>query len=190
MVDVNLLQSFSYVAAAVGVCVAAVYYVINLRVQQDNMKETVKNRRATLTTNLMQFITNVERQKIAVELLAMQWKDFDDFYKKYDSTVNPDNYAKRITSWSFYEMLGIQYRAGLLDFDTMYAIAGLTAVNMWVHFKPIIEEYRKFDYGSDFYTNWEYLANEFARVKAQRDPTWKGSKSYIKSDRYDEVFKG
>jgi len=32
MVDVVLLQSLSYVAAAIGVCVAAFYYAVNLRI--------------------------------------------------------------------------------------------------------------------------------------------------------------
>ena len=43
MVDLALLQSVSYIAGALGVCVAAVYYVLNLR-------ETTKNRRISYTT--------------------------------------------------------------------------------------------------------------------------------------------
>lgn len=46
MVDLLTLQSVSYVAAAVGVCVAAAYYVMNLRVQQSNMKSTLETRQA------------------------------------------------------------------------------------------------------------------------------------------------
>ena len=33
--------------------------------------------------------------KEGIELLNMQWTDFDDFARKYDSGVNPDNYALR-----------------------------------------------------------------------------------------------
>ena len=46
MVDLSLLQSVSYIAGALGVCVAAAYYVMNLR-------ENRKNGRVTLTNNLM-----------------------------------------------------------------------------------------------------------------------------------------
>jgi hypothetical protein len=118
----------------------------------------------------------------------MEWKDFDDFYKKYDSTVNLDNYAKRVTHWSYYEILGVQYRTGILDAETLYAVSGVSIINMWLRFKPIIEEYRKFDYGKDFYGNWEYLANDLARIKAERDPSWKGSRSHIKLVEYDKAF--
>jgi hypothetical protein len=160
--------------------VAAFYYVMALRTQQDNMRETVKNRKATLTNNLMQFMTSYERQKINTELMSMEWKDFDDFYNKYDS--------KRISIWDYYELLGVQYRAGLLDFETIYAVA-VQVINLWIRFKPIIEEYRKFDYGKDLLSNWEYLANELARVRAERDPSFKGSRSYFKANEYDETFK-
>jgi hypothetical protein len=47
MVDLALLQTVSYIAGALGVCVAAVYYALNLR-------EMNKNRRITLTHTMMQ----------------------------------------------------------------------------------------------------------------------------------------
>ena len=182
MVELATLQAVSYIMGSLGVFIAAVFYVLNMR-------ETTKNRKATLTNNLMQFVTSLERHKIGMELLSMEWEDFDDFYRKYDSTVNPDNYAKRLTHWSYYEILGVQYRTGLLDVETLYAVGGVLIVNMWLRFRPIIEEYRKFDYGKDFFQNWEYLANDLARIKAERDPSWKGSKSHIKPEEYDRAFK-
>jgi hypothetical protein len=182
LVELATLQAVSYIMGSLGVFVAAVYYILNMR-------ETTKNRRAALTNNLMQFLTSVERNRIGLELLTMNWKDFDDFYKKYDSTVNPDNYAKRMSFWSYYEILGVQYRNGILDMETIYAVSNVSIINNWMHFKPIIEEYRKLDYGKDFYKNWESMANDLARIKTSRDPSWKGSKSHIKPEEYDHAFK-
>jgi hypothetical protein len=42
MVDLVVLQSLSYIAGALGVCVAAVYYVMNLRISQKNQELTLK----------------------------------------------------------------------------------------------------------------------------------------------------
>ena len=42
MVDLALLQSVSYIAGALGVCVAAAYYVLNLRISQRNQELTLK----------------------------------------------------------------------------------------------------------------------------------------------------
>jgi hypothetical protein len=178
MVD---LQTITTIFGGVSLGAASIYYVLNIR-------ETSKNRRLTLTNNLMQFFTSVEGQRRAIELLTMEWADFDDFYKRYDSTVNPDNYAKRMSLWGTYEILGLQYRTGLLDMETIYAVGGISIINFWMRFRSIIEEYRKLDYGKDVYENWEYLANDLSRMKAQRDPSWKGSKSYIKPEEYDRAF--
>ena len=189
MVSLVEIQTAYYMIAATGVLVAAAYYVMSIRTTQRNMKQTLETRQAQFMMQLNANISNKEAYKDFIELMNMERKDFDDFYKKYDSTVDTESYAKRMTQWNQYEMLGVQYKAGILDFDTLYALAGLALINMWIHFKPIIEEYRKFDYGEDTYRNWEYLADEFARIKAQRDPSWKGSSSYIKSEEYDNAFK-
>ncbi len=152
------------------------------------MRETTRNRRLTMTNNMMQFQTSVEYQRNGTDMMSMEWKDWGDFYKKYDSTVNPDNYAKRISIWDRYENLGLQCKMGLLDMEIIYVVSAVSIINTWIKFRPIIEEYRKLDYGRDMFVNWEYLVTELAKMKAERDPSWKGSKSYIKLGEYDKTF--
>jgi len=82
---------------------------MTLRVQQTNMKETMLNRRATFTNNLLQSILSEEGQLRYIEVLNMQWTDFDDFVKRYDSSVNPQNYAKRGALWDACDTIGRQY---------------------------------------------------------------------------------
>ncbi|MGD0804125.1 MAG: hypothetical protein ABSA11_08650 [Candidatus Bathyarchaeia archaeon] len=48
MVDLVVLQSASYAATTIGVCVAAFYYVMTLRSQQNNMKATLRASSASL----------------------------------------------------------------------------------------------------------------------------------------------
>jgi hypothetical protein len=85
MVDLALLQSVSYIAGALGVCVAAFYYVMNLR-------ETNRNRRITYTNSVLQHLYTEEGHRREMDCYAMQWTDFEDFKRKYDSRVNPENY--------------------------------------------------------------------------------------------------
>jgi hypothetical protein len=63
IVDITLLQSVSYVAAAIGVCIAAFYYALNFR-------ETTKNRREILTNNLLQNLYTEEDQMRFITLFA------------------------------------------------------------------------------------------------------------------------
>ena len=72
MVDLALLQSISYMAGALGVCVGALSFAFNIR-------STEKSRRASLTNNLMNSFLSEEGVKKWLELLTMEWKDFEDY---------------------------------------------------------------------------------------------------------------
>ena len=164
MVDIVLLQSASYVAAAIGVCVAAFYYVLTLRVQQENLKETTRNRRATFTYNIMQPFTTKEFAKDWLNILAMRWDSFEDFQKKYDSRVNPENFALRLSYWNLCDSVGYQYKSGLIDIDTVYNVYGYWISLIWHKFEPVIKEYRKTDFSKGSYENFEYLANTITEI--------------------------
>ena len=92
----------SYTAGAISVVLGVIYYTINLR-------ETMRNRKVALTASLMQNFVSEEGSRRFIELLQMEWKDFDDYEAKYDSSVNLDNFAKRNTVWKTCDILGYQY---------------------------------------------------------------------------------
>jgi hypothetical protein len=157
-----LFQSISYMAGALGVCVAAFYYVLNLR-------ETNRNRRITFTNSIMQQMQSEEGEKRFIDCLNMQWTDFDDFWRKYDSRVNPENFAKRMSLWSHCESLGYLYNANLIDFDTVYNVGGDQVGWVWMKFKPIIEGYRRTDFSPNAYSNFEHLAEALISRQKQNE---------------------
>ena len=163
MVDLSLLQSVSYIAGALGVFIAAVFYVLNLR-------ETTKNRRISYTNTVIQQFLTEEGQRRNIDCYSMQWTDFEDFKKKYDSRVNPENYAKRMSLWLLYDSIGYLYKSGLIDLDTVSNVGGRIIVWDWLKFKPIIEEYRKTDLGPHGFSNFEYLAEAVLRRQERIDP--------------------
>ena len=152
---------------AASVSVAAIYYIINLR-------ETVNNRRIALTTSLMQSFISEEGSKRYMEIMNMEWKDMNDFDKKYDSSVNVDNFAKRNTVWNICEILGYQYRRGLIDFGTLYAICNGAVPVCYAKFKPIFDEDKKRGWHlQKDYENFEWLALEVSRKMKEMDPNYK-----------------
>lgn len=167
-------------AAAIGVCVAAFYYALNLR-------ETTRNRRATLSMNILQSFMSEEGALRFIDLLNMQWNDFEDYKKKYDSSVNPGNYAKRMAFWQTCDLIGYQYRAGILDIQTIYNVGGIWIWNAWRKFKPIIEEYRKWEWPSDTYENFEYLANILIKMSEDRDAESVGKSDIVISTHLKEA---
>jgi hypothetical protein len=169
MVDLALLQSVSYIAGALGVCVAAFYYVVNLR-------ETTKNRKIAFTTNFMQNFYSKENSRRFIDLLGMRWNNIDEYMSKYDSRVNPENFADRWSFLGMLDVLGYQYKTGLVDIDTIYDLNWSPVLQLWIKFRPIINEYKKSDYGVDTYANFELLARKLWELKGERDPRWKEHK--------------
>jgi hypothetical protein len=163
MVDLALLQSGSYIAGALGVCVAAVYYVMNLR-------ETVKNRRAVTSNNVQQLFLTEEWQQRFLEVMSIQWRDFEDFKKKYDSSVNPGSYVKRNSLLVQYDNVGRQYRSGVIDLDAFGSVSAYALVLAWLKFKPVIEGYRGSEYPRDGFSDFEYIADALERRLKERDP--------------------
>jgi hypothetical protein len=180
MIDVSLLQSLSYVAAAIGVCVAAVYYVMNLR-------ETSKSRKTTITTNIINQYYTRENALLYNELHKTEWKDFSDFTHKYDSRVNPENWAVRQYYWGAYDVLGYQWKEGLVDIGLISRLAGGRIETTWRRFGPIIEEYRKTDWPVDRYKDFEDLAKELIRMRKLKEPNRSFSEVSMTLP-YDQVY--
>lgn len=170
---------------AASVSVAAIYYMINLR-------ETTRNRKISFTTTFMQNFYSKENSRRFIDLLGMRWANWDDYLKKYDSRVNPENFADRWSFLGMLDVLGYQYKAGLVDIDTLYDLNWSPVLQMWIKFKPIIDEYKKSDYGRDTYANFELLARKLWELKMERDPEWKmhhgGGLGGIDPDEYDKAF--
>jgi hypothetical protein len=174
MVDLVVLQSLSYTAGAISVVLGVVYYMLNIR-------EQTLNRRVTLTNSLIQSFASREGYRLMEDLYNMKWSDFDDFLRKYDSLVNPDNLAMRASVFTICEILGRQYRSGLIDIDTLFSVCNTNITQLWVKFKPIIEEYRRRGvYSKIEYENFEYLAVELRKLMAKRDPDFVNAPSYLR----------
>jgi hypothetical protein len=162
MVDLVLIETVSYIIGALGVFVAAIFYVLNLR-------ETNRSRRITFTNSVMQQMQSEESVRRFIDCIGMQWSDFDDFKKKYDSRVNPENFAKRVSLWAQCDSIGYLYKANLIDIDTVFNIGGRTVETVWTKFKPIIEGYRGNDFTANQYCNFEYLAEAVINMRKKSE---------------------
>ena len=173
MVDLALLQSVSYMAGALGVCVAAIFYVLNLRISQRNMKQTLETRKLQFVTSITNQLLSEEGQRRYGELLNMEWKDYDDFERKYGTDYNLDNYAKRFCVWKTYNTLGMLIREKLIEPEVLYKINDVNPCFMWSKFKNIIVEQRKRYGDKDAYSDIELLNDEILRIMLSKDPSYR-----------------
>jgi hypothetical protein len=160
------LSAIRDIVAILGVVAGFTYYVLTVRVNQ-------KNSRISLTNNIMQSLLTEESQRRWIDLINMEWTDYDDFEKKYGSDYNPDNYAKRASVFACCNVLGNLLKRNIADAETFYASGATNAVWVWEKFKPIIIEQRRRYMGSDTYDGLEYLAEEMLKIKRKHDPSFK-----------------
>ena len=175
MFDLALLQSVSYIAGASGVCIAAIFYVLNLRISQRNMRQTLETRKLQFVTSITNQQLSEEGQRRYGELLNMEWKDYDDFEKKYGSDYNLDNYAKRMNVWKTYNTLGMLVREKLIEPEVLWRINDVNPCFMWSKFKDIIVEQRK-RYGGDrwgYLSDFKFLNDEMLRIALIKDPSFR-----------------
>ena len=185
MVDLAEIQAAYYMVAATGVLVAAIYYVYNMRAAE-------RNKKIQLSISIADRIGSKEFQRDYVTLLYLDWKDIDDFLKKYDSTVNTEasreHFAQRHSVWEAYNNVGYLLRKGLVDEDIVYNAAGWDAVDIWHRYWSIIDYYRRVETGPRWYEHFEFLAKAMwgmAKARGETSPDFKGGKTL---DGYKDVF--
>ena len=140
MVDLALLQPISYIAGALGVCVAAVYYVMTLRVQQTNMKATLQTREAQLFNSLYQRFGTSDYCKQYVTCMNLSWNSYDDFTKKY-----PDDSYETLQFYSlcnWYKTMNLLVEQNYVGAYDMGRLIAADYFPFWEKFKPIVKEMR------------------------------------------------
>jgi hypothetical protein len=165
MVDLALLQSVSYIAGALGVCVAAIYYIINMRF---NMKA----REMEICRSFASDYVSEQGMERYGTVMSMEWKDYEDFMKKYGYS-NPEMFKKWTSQFFAFEMWGILIKSKIIRADLIYDLGTYGAIKAWEKFRPIIIGRRGISWGQDYMVNAEYLAKECLNIKIRHDEEFK-----------------
>jgi len=146
----------------VGVLVGIIYYITIMR-------NADKNRKYQIAQQISQEVQSRENSLIAIELLEMEWEDFDDFLRKYDSTVNKDNYSKRVMIFAMIAQVGYSLKQGDIDIETLYnLLPSHGSLQIWNKFKPILMEQRKRYNDPHWYRWFEYYADEIMKERVRQ----------------------
>ena len=156
MIELSFIRDL---VAIFGVLAGFSYYVLTVR--NANIA-----RKTQAVMNMSNNMFKAESNRMNIELLSMDWEDFEDFRRKYDSTVNPDGFSRRWQVWLAYESMGYMLHQGIVDIETVYSLmGGFSIIQFWDKFEPIIVEQRKF-YNEPYWFRWmEYLAQEATKYR-------------------------
>jgi len=157
MVELATLQAVSYIMGSLGVFVAAVYYVMNLR-------NTIDSRKAQLLMEYNRIWSSKEWLTDLHESLNYEWKDFDDFWNKYGHP-NPEAHSRWISIAN-----GMSYALMLLDYnlvseDMLRRYLGYVSMGaFWEKFGPAIKEMRAMWNIPDMFQSMESYYNKWRKV--------------------------
>jgi hypothetical protein len=157
MIDLSFIRDL---VAIFGVIIGFCYYVITVRSAQKNQRIVEETRQIQLITQLGES-NSEEAAKRFIELLEMEWNDYDDFEKKYGSDFNRDNYAKRQALWYTYDTIGLLLKKGLIDRNLIFGDMGFhEPLVLWHKFGGVIKEIRRRYNQPYVFINLEYFAEE------------------------------
>jgi len=161
------VETISIVFTGLSISLAAFYYISTLRNAQRTQQLQLETRQLDLYMKWQLEFSRPENWKTFNEVLALEWKDFDDFRRKYDHTVNPDDSAKRLSTWTYFNGLGYLLSRGMIDPDSIHEMA-VWIIGHWIKFEPIIQGFREL-YGRPELWKWfEHMADEMKKVRERK----------------------
>jgi hypothetical protein len=163
LVDIALLQSVSYIAGALGVCVAAIYYVLNLRA-------TLQTRQIQLFMQIFQRFQEPDFANQWNILMNREWKDFDDYWNKYGGNQSSDG-ATLLSVQEYFEGIGVLLMKKMIDVDIVYELMPTMATTFWKKYEPLVIQTRKKINYPQFFRPVEYLSDRLVeQAKLRGDP--------------------
>jgi len=157
MVEITLSLLLDAIRTA-GIIVGIVYYLSIMRNQS-------KTREAQFLLQLNQVFHDKGAIKDWYDVLTMDFKDYQDFVERYESSVNMESYLQRSRIWRMLNTFGLIIKRGLVDPEIVYdGIQGGFIEGMWTKYSIIIKEIRKTSGQPNFHEGFEYLAEAMKKV--------------------------
>ena len=153
MVDV---QAVSIVLASASVIAGVIYYTFQIR-HQTRLRQT------DLAMRLYSTWGSKEFRDMVIEVQSLQFKDYEDFVKKYGPWLSKPGFAQTaiFVVSTYFQEIGTLLHRKIIDINFLYDIFGSTAIKLnWEKVKPIILGLREQFNDPRVFGWFEYLYNE------------------------------
>jgi len=161
MVELATLQAVSYIMGSLGVFVAAVYYIYNVRTSQKTARTTLETRQTQLFMQLFAQYNNKDfMQDYAKVAYDIEYENLEEWTRKYGSTADREAWASWARVGRFFDGVGILVRRGLIDVDLVMDELRELILFSWDKMKPWVYEVRMEMNSPQTWENFEYLAEE------------------------------
>jgi len=168
MVEITLPIILQILQTA-GILVGIVYYITIMRNSQRNQQLQLETRETQLFMQIYQQLNSAESMAIWAEVRNMEVKDFKDFLKRYDSSVNPESFGKRGHIWWSYNAIGAMVATKRIDIRLVAMLLGPMIIGQWEKWEEIIRGTREYEKSPGSCAGFEYLYEEMVKVRDQEE---------------------
>lgn len=154
------IPTISIAVASASVLVASIYYSFQMRHQ-------TKLRRTDIILRLNTQFTSEGFQKALWRVSDSEFKDFDDWMKRYRFPSQDDVVVSCQIVSSFFEELGVLLSERLLDINLARKLFTGDVDRFWEKYEPVVIGMRKKSGRPTLYEWFEYYYNEM-RKREQR----------------------
>jgi len=160
MIDI---QTVSIAIASAGVFLAAIYYILQLR-HQARMRQT------DLVVRISSDMKNREFLEATLDVTGAEYKDYDDFAKKYGTPLSKNQVPLSfLMVGNYFEQIGVLFRNKLIDANLIGQLVSCSY--MWEKMEPYVKSVRKELQDQSYYEWFEYLYNELKKREQQASKT-------------------
>ena len=151
------IPSISAVVAAIGVLIGVIIAVLEVR-------NLVKQRQAELFMNLYDHYNDPEFAKHwAKTVFQWNWKDFDDWLKKYGPETNVEAYSSWAAIGNYFKGIGVLVNKKLIDISLAENLMSQTLFGYWEKYEPVVKGFREHYKFPEAWKWVEYLHNELKK---------------------------
>ena len=157
------IQTVSIAIASASVVAGVIYYSLQVRHQNLQIQQQNKMRQTDLVTKLSYDIsTNKEFLEALVDTYEVEFRDYDDFVKKYGKPISRKEVPMSFMMMgNFFEQIGVLFRNGLIDASLISQL--FPTYHVWEKMKPLVEGMRKEYHQPELFEWFEYLYNEMKK---------------------------
>jgi hypothetical protein len=155
--DLTLYDIFFDIIPILALAAAIIYYV-SISKSQNN------TRKAQLFMQIYNRFQDKEFLRQNIEIMNMEWVDFDDFWEKYGLIVNPEATSLIFSVGTYFEGIGVMVKEKLIDVKLVDDLMTGLVVRYWEKLEPIIKQQRIMFNWPEAYEWTEYLYNKIKSI--------------------------
>ena len=169
VIDLLTIQTIGLTVAAISVVIGVINSILMNRHTQRTRDREVETRQAQLFMQLYSlYDTRDFLEDYGNVAYIFEYKDLDDWMKKYHPKTNIAAYSSWIRVGRFFDGAGILVKKNLIDINLIIEQMREVILYSWEKMEPWVIESRTLMKHPQLWENFEYLASEVRK----RYPEW------------------